>query len=168
MKQAIFLIAALLLPACDGELETATFGLKIDYTKDGMWGGAGCSLGGENSEGSSSATLLDDKVKPNGDFVPPNLWLEELVAGVGEESAYDVRAYLATAYDERNLQVTSMKVLVERHYDKAFGNGGKKDSFYIDFEGVAYDITVTGLPEGTKECPFPLPDDPDAGLPSDP
>jgi hypothetical protein len=157
MKKAALLAIALLHVGCAAP-EPTTFGLAVYYETDkdvGLIKGAFCQYAGGLGS-SESWAMLDRKYTPEGAEDPPNLWLHDQ-QDFSEEKVFTLEAYIATAYENGNsVDPSSKKVLVERRYDEAFGQGGKKDSFPIDFEGVRYNITVKGIPGSVpfqKSCP---------------
>lgn len=158
MKRAFLLIVALLLTACSsGELELTTFGLTVASFRDGHLLGAFCSVGGSTT-GGASASQLDGKIVFGGAPKPPNLWVEHEAVGAAEETAYEVRVYIANGYDEIEKVPTSRKSLVKRLYDGDFGKTRGTDTIHVDFEGAGYDITITGVPGKSFNCSLPTSD----------
>lgn len=135
-KAALLAIALLSVIGCDSP--KSTFGLSVDYyTDDGLPGGGICELAGNGQ--SAAWQQIDEKQRT------PGLWLY-MEQDFSEDSTYLVQAYLSTDVDGNTSTPKSRKILVERRYNEAFGEGKKQDNFHVDFDGARHYVTVTGIP----------------------
>ncbi len=146
MKRALTLFAATVLlsslAACSSPARS-TFGLSVTV-KDAAKKGSICDLP-RSAQGGSS-------LKVDAKAAPPNFWVET-EHDFDADAAYKVRAFTADAYQDGTNVPVKKNILVEKRYDETFGRTHGTDTFKVTFEGTAYDVTVSGFPEG-ETCPL--------------
>jgi hypothetical protein len=148
MKEAIFFAFALLLPACHDE-PTMSFGLLLRSRESSLppeQGLDSCRPPGEY--GGSRFGVSIDNWEIN--EPPPHLFLE--TNPDAEENVYRVRVYSALEYEKDGIWWKPSELLAERTYDSAFGEGGRQDSFMVDFGEEQYTVEARGLPPDAT-CP---------------
>jgi hypothetical protein len=146
MKKALLFALALLLPACEQESPSMTFGLDFRVRKNDLpfaqtsdW----CLPPGAG-DGNTSASSID-YWEIGGQ--PPHLFLETYPDA--EQNVYRVQVYSALEREKDGIWWEPSEVLAERSYDSAFGEGGGVDSFVVEFQGEPYTIQAQGLPPST-------------------
>ena len=144
MKSLLLICAlsALATSAC-GAKEASTFGLTVDYA-DGRPGTGVCQRAGNPSSGSYTVLDLPTPGRKN--------VMLDVAQDFEKERAYVVRATTFFFVDESATVPSPQEKLLERHYDEAFADSGKTDSFDFSFEGKTFPVTIKALSEQTP-CP---------------